>query len=57
MMEGCAGVFPGIGPMYYVEVARGKEVVASGMGDNLVDALLGVIEFMLPPDHPDYPKD
>jgi hypothetical protein len=57
MMEGCAGVFPGSGPMYYVEVARGKEVVASGMGDNLVDALLGVIEFMLPPDHPDYPKD
>ena len=44
-------------PAYYVEVARGEEVVASGMGDNLVDALLGVIEFMLPPDHPEYPKD
>jgi hypothetical protein len=44
-------------PAYYVEVVRDEEVVASGMGDNLVDALLGVIEFMLPPDHPEYPKD
>ena len=34
---------------HFVEV-RGGEAIAQGMGDDLVDALLGVIEYMLPPD-------
>jgi len=42
---------------WFVEVVKGDVVVGSGMGDTIVDALLGVIEYMLPPDHPEYPKD
>ena len=41
---------------HFVEV-RGGEAIAQGMGDDLVDALLGVIEYMLPPDHRDYPSE
>ena len=39
----------------HAEVVRGGEVIADGMGDNVVDALLGLIEYMLPPDDPEYP--
>ena len=42
---------------HFVEVVRRGEVIAQGMGDDLVDALLGVIEYMLPPDHRDYPRE
>jgi hypothetical protein len=40
---------------HFVEVVRGDEVIAQGMGDDLVDALLGVIEYLLPPGHEEYP--
>ena len=40
---------------HFVEVVRGGDVIAQGMGDDLVDALLDVIAFMLPPDHEEYP--
>jgi len=41
----------------YVEVRRRGEVIANGLGDDLVDALLDLLPHMLPPDHPEYPTE
>ena len=41
----------------YVEVVDEKgEHVASGMGE-AADALVGLLEYLLPADHPEYPTD
>ncbi len=41
--------------MFHAEVIRGGKVIADGMGDSVADALLGLIEYMLPPGDPEYP--
>ena len=45
------------GELTYAEVVREGKVISAGVGDDAVDALLGVIEYLLPPDHPEYPTE
>lgn len=40
----------------HAEVIRGGKVIADGMGDSVADALLDLIEYMLPPEDPEYPR-
>lgn len=40
---------------FTVTVTNGKgDVVTSGYGDDVADALLGMVLALLPPDHPDF---
>lgn len=41
--------------LIHAEVVRDGKVIADGVGDSTVDALLNLIEYMLPPDDPEYP--
>jgi hypothetical protein len=41
---------------WYAEVRRDDEVVGNGGGDTIVNAFVGMIEYMLPPDHHEYPN-
>lgn len=45
-----------VGSLRALEVSEGGKVLASGLGDDLVEALLSMLPYMLPPDHPEYPK-
>ena len=44
------------GSSIFFEVSHGGRVIGVGQGDDPVDALLSMLPYMLPPDHPDYPK-
>jgi hypothetical protein len=41
--------------MWMVEVVATGGDIKTGLGDDLVSALLDLITYMLPPDHPEYP--
>jgi NAD-dependent SIR2 family protein deacetylase len=40
----------------YIEVSKDETVLGCGQGDDIVEALLSMLPYMLPRDHPEYPK-
>ncbi len=40
----------------YIEASEGGKVLGLGAGDNREDALLDMILYLLPRDHPEYPE-
>ncbi len=44
------------GPILFIEVSKDGEVLGLGAGDDIQDALIQMVMYLLPRDHPGYPE-